>query len=324
MEYALAHNRLIVAIKKASGKKDVYNAIKDVLPKSKSVLYKKVNGDVMFTLTEVLDLCKAYNITLDSIGFFGDNHLQKQNLDIEPMPMVYTFDDLISYLTNTFTRLEIIRQIPDAELTLSARDMPYFLYFKDELLAAFRCLAWMHRGYENRYSIKDIPQELLTICNNLYKTYLQTKRTEIWSVYTLTNTLENLKYMNQIGLTTKKQVENCVIMLKDVLNDQKQSVLLAKEGLNEKLNMLLSPCLNMYNGALVSFQDQEFAVMSTSTLQTIVIRDPSFLPYIKNSFDYQRRHAAHLAHSSPAGIEEFFSKLNNQLDEVLLNIKNRN
>jgi hypothetical protein len=324
VEYALVLNRLLVAIKKASGKKDAYNAIKDVLPKSKSVLYKKVNGDVMFTLTEVLELCKAYNIALDSIGFFGDNHLQEKNLDIHPMPLVYTFDDLISYLTDTSTRLEIIRQTPDAELTLSARDIPYFLYFKDELLAAFRCLAWIHRAYENRYSIKDIPQELLTVCNNLYKTYWQTKRTEIWSVHTLTNTIENLKYMHQIGLIKTKQVADCILMLKDVLNDQKESIL-SNEGEKENtLNMLFSPSLNMYNGALVSLRDEEFALMSISALQTIVVKDKSMLPYIKRSFSFQRKHSTNFTHSSPAIVENYFNGLNTQLDELLLKLKSEN
>lgn len=317
MNYATVHSALLAKMNETEQEMAVGSRLQNLLGVTKSVVYKKLRGEIAFSITELFIISSYYGFSVDSLTEKTLPKYQvKKGLDVELMPLVNSFETLTAYLQQANNQLGIFNQLPDFNMVYIARDLPLFYYFKYAELGALKALVWVHESYKKQWRIKDVPESLLRAGANLYDLYTRINCREIWNRETLTNTLAHVKYYYAIKTITKAEASRILWQLDALITDTKQSLIEGAKSGKATIDIIESPFIMMSNGAFLRFAEARLAMMAISTIQTIVVREAQLLDSLQASFDFQLRHGKSLTSSSVSEIEAFFDGLLARIEDL--------
>lgn len=191
-------------IKQKSGGNNSYiDQIGDALNISKSAVYKRIKGDTMLSMDDLVLLMQTFEFSFDelifdqkeSIGFRFPQQKRKMN----------TFMDFIQPMKEFVL---FSKQLPDIRVKYATNELHFFFYFHDKDLLYFKFYLfaktiWNLKSYDGKdFSLKDfsewvhIEQDVDLILN----TYFSIPNTEIWNGDVLDNFLRQIKYVLESGL----------------------------------------------------------------------------------------------------------------------------
>lgn len=285
-----------------------------LLKQTRGNVYKKLRGEVQFTADEISIMAKYYNISIDKLlGLNADAERVERNIEV--MHVVNDFDSLTAYLRQAHGQLLTFRQMPGFKMTYVARDLPIFHYFAFPELGALKALTWVHESIEGKPRLKDVPTNLLNAGMDLYEFYKTTNCTEIWSVQTLHNTLQNIIYYKEVGVLSKTLAMQLLSQLSGLLSEQKMRVLRYRDH-NAYGGLIHSPFIMMSNGALLRIGETVFGMLAISSIQTIVVHVPQLLASLNTSIQWHLHHGVALHMASEAVVNAFFEILDSKVVET--------
>ena len=316
-DYSVFHKRLVERVDLVGDGRPLGVQLQEVLKQTKSVVYKKLRGEIAFTLADVFTLAAHYGFSTDQLtGNIRAQRSSKKGLDLELMPLVSSFETLTAYLKQAYNQLAVFNDLPSFTMTYVARDLPIFHYFMFRELGALKALVWVHESYKMKFRLKDVPDELLQSGANLYDLYTKINCTEIWSKRTIANVLYQISYYHRLKVLNRLEVEILFKQLETLLDSAKNDLIDGVKSGNANIDIVESPFIMMSNGAFMRYADTRLAMMASSTIQTIVVREPQLLDSLEASFAFQLRHGKALKHASVADIELFFGYLEEELKET--------
>ena len=124
--------------KKVSNVKDIALEVADILHLSRSAVYRKLNGEVPFTLSETEILVKRYNISLDNY-IFGGSSATGFRFKGDPKPE----ETVNGYYAKILGILQFfVHDSSDLELHIATQEIVPFHYMNFPELTAFQILIW--------------------------------------------------------------------------------------------------------------------------------------------------------------------------------------
>lgn len=135
---------LINAIKeKVPQREKIANTIMDILCVGREAAYRRLRGEVPFTLAEAATITRHLGISLDSImgAGFGNNAVFDMNI----MDDADTFETYYSILEKQVKLFDSLKKEPDSELVTSSNIIPQTVSMRYDILSKFRLFKWMYQ-----------------------------------------------------------------------------------------------------------------------------------------------------------------------------------
>ena len=154
---------LVNAVKeKLPSKDNLANALMDILYIGKEAIYRRLRGEVPFTLTEAAVISRKLGISLDKmIGVsFRDNAVFDMNIVSSDKP----FEAYYSILEKQVDLFRSVKEDETSEIGTSSNIIPQTLSLKYNMLSKFRLFKWMYQN-ENikckHFEEMEIPQKMV-------------------------------------------------------------------------------------------------------------------------------------------------------------------
>lgn len=147
---------------KLPSKENLANTLMDILYIGKEAIYRRLRGEVPFTLTEAAIISRKLGISLDKmIGVsFQDNAVFDMNIVSSSKP-------LETYYSILEKQVELFRKVKDeeySEIGTSSNIIPLTLSLNYNMLSKFRLFKWMYQN-ENikckHFEAMEIPQKIV-------------------------------------------------------------------------------------------------------------------------------------------------------------------
>ena len=216
---------LIEAMKeKLPLKGQLADMLMDTLYIGKEAVYRRLRGEVPFTLQESALISRKLGISLDKI--IGLSFKSNAMFNINIVDYDDPFESYYNILEKYVSLINTMPDDPNSVMGTSANIIPQTLYLKHELLAKFRLFKWM---YQNKYidcksfEELDIPPKLV----NIQKDYVAMTRhihsiDYIWDNMIFQHLINDIQYFASLHLIsdeTKEEIKNELFLLADELEE---------------------------------------------------------------------------------------------------------
>ena len=147
---------------KLPSKDNLANALMDILYIGKEAIYRRLRGEVPFTLAEAAVISRKLGISLDKmIGVsFRDNAVFDMNIVSSDKP----FEAYYSILEKQVDLFRSVKEDETSEIGTSSNIIPQTLSLKYNMLSKFRLFKWMYQN-ENikckHFEEMEIPQKMV-------------------------------------------------------------------------------------------------------------------------------------------------------------------
>lgn len=147
---------------KLPSKDNLANALMDILYIGKEAIYRRLRGEVPFTLAEAAVISRKLGISLDKmIGVsFRDNAVFDMNIVSSEKP----FEAYYSILEKQVDLFRSVKEDETSEIGTSSNIIPQTLSLKYNMLSKFRLFKWMYQN-ENikckHFEEMEIPQKMV-------------------------------------------------------------------------------------------------------------------------------------------------------------------
>ncbi len=198
------------------------NTLIDMLYLGKEAVYRRLRGEVPFTLAEAAIISQKMGVSLDKL--VGTNMNANAIFDLN---IVRQHDPLETYYSIVNNYVRIFREIKDdpmLELCTSSNMIPQTFYLKYELLSKFRMFKWLYQfekiDIDNHFEDIEMVDKLLERQREFVRESQEFNRTEyIWDDQLFVYLINDIKYFASVHLISHEYVQKLKKELLQLLDE---------------------------------------------------------------------------------------------------------
>ncbi|HEX8547810.1 MAG TPA: hypothetical protein VF691_12665 [Cytophagaceae bacterium] len=254
------------------------DCIADLLEISNDSAYRRLRGETLLNIEEVMVICDKFRISLDSLRVSD-----VVNFRYKPLPADNT--SLPVYLSGIMAEMKMINAIEKKHIIFTAEDLPIFHYFKYGLLTAFKLYYW-NRSVLNspqfagkKFNPNLVDDSLIKTAYEIYELYIKIPSIEVWTEDTISAVLKQVEYYWDSGFFEEKAhaitvCEQISEMISTIQEDSELGTKLRNNTLKDVTNYTLyqsevpigNNCIQvtMNDVKVIYFSFNTFNSMSTS------------------------------------------------------------
>ncbi|MBW8332760.1 MAG: hypothetical protein K0M40_12125 [Prolixibacteraceae bacterium] len=176
------------------------DVLSNLLNISSDAMYRRMRGEKLLNLEELIKICLHFNISLDEI--IG---IKKQSLQFNYVPLDLREPEIYKlYMKSLLNSFSDLSKADDKEVFYTAVDIPMFHFLPYVELTLFKVFSWSNStgAFQGKYGefcnlIKD--DELLDIYKQQTAVYNAIPSVEIWTEGTFDAILRSIDYYYQSG-----------------------------------------------------------------------------------------------------------------------------
>ena len=240
------------------------NTLMDILYIGKEAIYRRLRGEVPFTLAEAAVISRKLGISLDKM--IGVSFSNNAVFDLNVVHHTNTFETYHDILTKYVDAFDNIREDPTTEMATSSNILPQALYLKHDVLSKFRLFKWMYQNenikckhfdeLEIPAKLQDIQKEFVNAAEHIHTT------SYIWDNRIFAHMVNDVEYFSSIHLLTdedKQKIKEDLLLL---LNELESLARKGKFDSGNKVNIYISN---------INFETT-YSYIESSNLQLSMIR----------------------------------------------------
>ena len=189
------------------------NTLMDILYIGKEAIYRRLRGEVPFTLAEAAVISRKMGISLDKM--IGVSFSNNAVFDLNVVHHTNTFETYHDILTKYVDAFDNIREDPTTEMATSSNILPQALYLK-----------WMYQN-ENikckHFDELEIPHKIYNIQKDFVNMTQQMKTTDyIWDNTVFEHVVRDIQFFSEIHLVSeedKELIKDDLLLLTDELEE---------------------------------------------------------------------------------------------------------
>ncbi len=198
------------------------NTLIDMLYLGKEAVYRRLRGEVPFTLAKAAIISQKMGVSLDKL--VGTNMNANAIFDLN---IVRQHDPLETYYSIVNNYVRIFREIKDdpmSELCTSSNMIPQTFYLKYELLSKFRMFKWLYQfekiDIDNHFEDIEMVDKLLERQREFVRESQEFNRTEyIWDDQLFVYLINDIKYFASVHLISHEYVQKLKKELLQLLDE---------------------------------------------------------------------------------------------------------
>lgn len=181
------------------------NEIAEVLEISADGAYRRMRGDTVLSMDELVKLFRHYKIPPDMLA-----NPDETTATFYFRKMIQDETGFKDYLQNILTDLVKINASNPKQIVYAASDPPLFHQFYFAEYAAFKMFFWQKSILNipsldgKKFNVADTRPELAEMCRKIVETYIQIPSIEIWHEDTVVSNLKLIEFAWDSGLFKSK------------------------------------------------------------------------------------------------------------------------
>ena len=187
------------------------STIAEILMIEKESVYRRLRGDVHFTLCEAWTVAKELGISLDEIaGITTVSNIKPMQMEL---PLLHKSVDSFNFdvMENFVKQLKTFTDQPSSEFAAALGSLPSSIYSPYKKLTKFFFYKWIYQygGGESHKKFDEIelPNRLMKIKKDIeYYTERFSQTTYIWDPTIIENLVNDIKYFSSIRLINSDDV----------------------------------------------------------------------------------------------------------------------
>lgn len=313
MKADTSHNNLLDAIKGKIPQKDIQTKVlAEILHLGKEAIYRRLRGEVPFTLSESVSIAQALNISLDSIlnsGSYKSRPFQFKMIDFKEPDT-----DDFAILQNFVSYIKQMGENPCSEMGCASNILPQPLYMTSLPLSNFYLLKWLYQHDMPHYKIsfheivrtkemEDIQKQLVKESTNIKNTYY------IFDNMIFKYLVNDIKYFSSINLIRNEDIALLKEELLKLIHYIEQLTLKGCFDNGNKVHIYISN-INIGSNCTYLANDgvQNISVAHTFTLNPIISSDNETFTIFKNRIQSLRKSSILITESGEAQRIQFMKQ----------------
>ena len=256
---------LIEAMKeKLPLKGQLADMLMDTLYIGKEAVYRRLRGEVPFTLQESALISRKLGISLDKI--IGLSFKSNAMFNINIVDYDDPFESYYNILEKYVSLINTMPDDPNSVMGTSANIIPQTLYLKHELLAKFRLFKWMYQNEHikcKHFEELEIPQKIINVQQDFAKLSHHIHSTDyIWDSMVFLHLINDIQYFSDIHLISDEMKQNLKEELLILTDELERLAIKGKTDFGNDVHIYVSQ---------INFE-ATYSYLETSTLQLSLIR----------------------------------------------------
>lgn len=302
---------LIDAVReKLPSKDNLANTLMDILYIGKEAIYRRLRGEVPFTLAEAAVISRKLGISLDKmIGIsFQDNAVFDMNIVKSSKP----FDTYYSILEKQVELFQKVKEEEYSEIGTSSNIIPLTLSLNYNMLSKFRLFKWMYQNENIRckhFERMEIPQQIVDKQNEYANIVSHVHSIDyIWDNMIFSHLVNDIQYFCEAHLLSdedKKLLKEELLLVVD--NFER----LATRGKSEKGNNVKIYISNINFEATYGYLDTsttQLSLIRIYSINSITTRDSEMFRGLKEWIQSLKKFSTLISESGEMQRIQFFNQ----------------
>jgi len=284
---------------------------------SRESVYRRVRGDISFTIEEIAKLSVELEFSIDELiikdipsRVFFNLHMTSEQSPSDIFTIIYQqyFQNIFDH-TRDIDSIMVTNQIPP-EFIISFNHLFRFLYYR-----------WMHQNQEAslKYSYSDVtlPENLLSL---QYKSgeYLEKIKNNIFiiDVNIFSNLAREIHYYHKRRLINENDFFALRNDLLDLVNMMENIAQTGFYGSGAKYNIYLSSLNINSSSRYIKFDGQEKSIFCVDSIEPIIVENLNLCSLHKKWLDSMRKYATLITQSNEILQVKYFNKQRSYIEEM--------
>lgn len=287
------------------------NTLMDILYIGKEAVYRRLRGEVPFTLNEASIISKKLGVSLDQI--VGISYTNNAMFDLnllhysDPIKTYYT---LINHYLKVF---ESLHDDPTSELSTASNMIPQTFYLKYENLSKFRLFKWMYQNEKvncvKYFSELSISDELKQAQKDFVNATLYIQTTNyIWDSMMFFYLVNDIKYFASIHLITDEEVIKLQEELLQLLDDLENIASKGKFETGKDVHIYISNINFEATYSYVETSSLQLSLIRIFSINSITSSDKDMCKSMKEWIQSLRKFSTMISESGEMQRIQFFKK----------------
>ncbi|WP_085535278.1 hypothetical protein [Massilibacteroides vaginae] len=287
------------------------NVLIEILFIGKEAVYRRLRGEVPFTLNEAAIIARQLGISLDNtVGTKLNKNAQFNLSMIDVADPILTYEKTIKEYCEAYLNL---KDYENTELGLAANLIPQVFYLKYANLAKFRLFKWIYQNDKsnayNSYSDIIIPDRI----TDLQKEYVRETQYIKSTMYILddqifTSFINDVNYFININLISKKDVELIKEDLLHLLFDLEEYATKGKFKTGTNLQVYISNINFEATYTYISTPFGNWAAFRLFSINAIYSTDPMVYNYNRDFIMSLKKYSTLISESAEMQRIQYFNK----------------
>lgn len=259
----------------------------DALDISNDSAYRRLRGEKVMVLEEIVTLSQLYGISLETLSTpAGTKNVTFSFQSLNEHD--FTFEE---YLKSQLAHFNTINRVVKKELIYAAKDLPAYYYYNIEPLAAFKLFVWkksimgLEEYEDKKFEFNVESPDLIDIGKQCLREYCKIPGSEMWNDESVNSTLRQIEVYVAKG---QFKNHNDALILVDkfelLINHIEKQVLTGKKYiLNEVVKESFAP-YELYNNEvvlcdnsiLVTIESEKMLFITHNTLNYLYINNKEY------------------------------------------------
>ncbi len=312
-----------------SGDNNLAQILADLLSVNLDAAYRRIRGTTPLTIDEVAVVCHHFQVSFDAVMSY-----QSKLIPFQFNAMFKDKFQIVEYLTTICNALEAMSKTKNAQIAMTAMDIPYFRQFGYKALGRFKLFFWQRsvlnlESYRHKkFDAEEVIEDFEEIGEKIHFHYHGINSYEIWAPETLDSTIKQVQYYSDSGLFTSIDdgLKVCDA-IDELLNKLERE---AETGQKKLLNThgSLTSTFEMYqsdiflsNNCIQAFSnDQLYTYITFNSFNHLMTYTPAFSEECKLWVDQMRSKSVLLSEVSEKLRYQFFVSLRKKVTNLRTSI----
>ena len=179
------------------------NTLADILCMGKEAVYRRLRGEVSFTIDEVALLSQKLGISIDQI--VGSHVSNKVTFDLNLLHATSALESYYEIINRYLQIFDYVKTDNTTEVYTASNSLPFTLYSSYENLSKFRLCRWMYQNGDIKtpHSLEDmsVDERIVNVHKKLSESIRQCPKTFfIWDTNIFYSFVKEIKYFASLNL----------------------------------------------------------------------------------------------------------------------------
>lgn len=307
--------------------------IAELLNMSTDSAYRRIRGEKIMSLDEVVTLAEHFGVSLDNLIKPSGSEIISisfRTLDEKK----FTFEQ---YLKSQVFYMDLIIQAEKKELIYAAKDLPVFYYYNFDELGWFKHYVWkkaimgLESYQDKKFQIKEMEKANLEIGRQALIRYCQVPGIELWNNETLNSTIRQIDYYFEMGcfedketpLLLLEQVKRLLIHIEDQANRGIKYVFgFPNKVENAEFKLFNNEVVMCDNSIMAITDNTKTAFLTHNTLNFMTITEREYCESMFLWFQNLMKRSTLISSVSEKDRTKFFSGMKDKVDKLRQKIEN--
>lgn len=305
------NTELINAAKeKLSAKERLANVLMDILYIGKEAVYRRLRGEVPFTLAEAAVVSRKLGLSLDKI--VGISFQNNAVFDMNVIKNDNPFESYYSILDRHVKRFQTIKEDPDSEIATSANIIPLTLSLKYDILSKFRLFKWMYQienikckhfdELEIPLELREKQKEFASMASHIHSIIY------IWDNTIFNNLLNDVQYFYSIHLISDENKEQIKAELLVLINELEELAVRGKNKYGSDVKIYISNINFEATHSYLETSSIQLCMMRMYSINSITTQDSEMFSYLKEWIQSLKKFSTLISESGEMQRIQFFKQ----------------